>query len=203
MSRKPTPPTNAGRRFEPTVLSPDEVNRLLAAIPARSSSGARLRALVGVLYGAGLRLQEALDLLPSDVKGCQITVRNGKGGRRRVVAIDQKSCALLDTWLERRESLGLNGRQPIFSTFSVDALGKPWDPREARRSLDKAGSRAGLERVHPHGLRHSHAVRVAGGGDVRVVQRQLGHASLATTTRYLDHLTADDLVDALDALGEW
>lgn len=197
------PPTNKDARFQPTVLTPAEVNDLLGAIPARSHSGCRLRAMVAVLYGAGLRVQEALDLRPSDVKGCQITVRSGKGGKRRVVAIDSKSCDLLNVWLERRARLGLTGRQPIFATYSEGTLGKPWDQREVRRSLARAGATAGIERVHPHGLRHSHAVRVAKTGDVRVVQRQLGHESLDTTTRYLNHLTADDLVEAVNALGEW
>lgn len=198
------PPTNQGREFEPGVLDPGQVNALLDAVPARSHSGCRLRAMVAVLFGAGLRVQEALDLRPGDVKGCQITVRRGKGGRRRVVAIDSKSCDLLNVWLERRARLGLTGRQPVFAAYSAGSLGRPWDQREVRRSLARAAARAGIEgRVHPHGLRHSHAVRVARGGDVRVVQRQLGHASLDTTTRYLDHLTADDLVEAVDALGEW
>lgn len=201
-----SPPTNRGRRFDPEPLTEAEVRALVDAVPTRSSSGLRLRALVAVMYGAGLRVQEALDLRPADLDpdACQLTVRRGKGGRRRVVSIDRGSCALLGAWLERRRSLGLTGRHAVFAAYSAGALGAPLDQRYVRRALARAGDRAGIEkRVHPHGLRHSHAVRLARGGRLEAVQKQLGHARLDTTATYVSHLSAADLVDYVDSLGDW
>jgi integrase/recombinase XerD len=136
------------------------------------------------------------------VRVLQVHVRQGKGDKDRLVAIDPASSALLDVWMERRAALGLDGRAPIFCGFGT-RLGDRWDPREVRRALARVGALVGLERLHPHSLRHSHAVRAASTGDVRVAQRQLGHASLSTTTRYLDHLDASDLAEALASLGDW
>lgn len=198
------PPTNKGRTFDPTALTPTEVAALIGAVSTRSASGIRLRAMVAVMFGAGLRVQEMLDLRPSDVDDCQITVRSGKGGKRRVVSIDRQSCGLLTTWMERRRALGLTGRHPVFAAYSTGTVGSPLDQRYVRRALAKAAVKAGIEkRVHPHGLRHSHAVRLAKGGRLDAVQKQLGHASLKTTTTYLDHLSAHDLVEYVDGLGDW
>ena len=200
------PPTNKGKEFAPEPLTEAEVRDLLDAIPTRSASGLRLRALIAVMFGAGLRVQETLDLRPSDLNpdACQITVRKGKGGKRRVVSIDRGSCSLLNAWLERRRALGLTGRHPVFAAYSAGALGTPLDQRYVRRALARAADRAGIEkRVHPHGLRHSHAVRLAKGGRLEVVQRQLGHARLDTTATYVGHLSAADLVDYVDSLGDW
>ncbi|WP_281966297.1 tyrosine-type recombinase/integrase [Serinicoccus marinus] len=201
-----TPPTNKGRTFAPEPLTEAEARDLLGAIPTRSASGLRLRALVAVMFGAGLRVQEALDLRPTDVDNdaCQVTVRSGKGGRRRVVSIDRGSCAMLAAWLERRRALGLTGRHPVFAAYSAGTLGRPLDQRYVRRALARAGERAGIaKRVHPHGLRHSHAARLARGGRVDLVQKQLGHARLDTTATYLSGLSATDLVEYVDSLGDW
>ncbi|MDF8266095.1 tyrosine-type recombinase/integrase [Luteipulveratus flavus] len=182
------PPTNKGATFAPTVLTPVQVSAVLAACSTRSSSGVRLRGLIAAMYGAGLRVQEALDLRPADldVTGCQVTVRAGKGGRRRVVSIDPQSCALLSTWLERRRALGLTGRYPVFAAYSAGVVGTPLDQRYVRRALAKAAVRAGIEqRVHPHALRHSHAARPAKGGRIDLVSKQLGRARLDTTQTYL------------------
>lgn len=199
---KPTPPTGKGTTRPAVAYTDEQVRQVLDAIPRDSNTGMRLRALVAVLFGAGLRLGEALALRPADVQGSQVHVREGKGGKARTVGIDPASRDVLDVWLQRRAALGLTGREPIFCGFGT-RLGQPWDPREVRRALARVGDLAGVERLHPHGLRHSHAVRAARTGDVRVAQRQLGHASLATTTRYLDHLRADDLAEALASLGDW
>lgn len=200
----PTPPSHKGRHFAPVVLTPTEVRALIDATPATSASGIRLRALIAVLYGSGIRIGEALALVPADVRDGQLFVQHGKGTKRkgtkpRTVGLGSQASNLLDVWLERRKALGLNGRHPIFATYSSNAFGKAMQQRDVRHALQRAATRAGLDtRVHPHAFRHSHAFELARSRPMHVVQEQLGHSSLATTGAYLRHVSASDLSDAAD-----
>jgi integrase/recombinase XerD len=197
----PTPPTNKGRTFRPEPLTPGEVHQLLKQASNRSSSGVRIRALVGVLYGSGIRIGEALALRPKDVSTseCYVRVLEGKGGDYRVVGLDPQSCRLLDQWLERRAALGLNGRHPVFATYTTGNVGRPLSQIYVRRSLGRLGEKAGIEkRVHPHGLRHSLAFALAQEGvPTHQIQAQLGHKSLAVTDRYVRHLNPTDVIDVM------
>jgi site-specific recombinase XerD len=175
---------------------------LLRACSARAPTGIRNRALIAVLYRGGLRISEALALLPKDVDPSQgtLTVLHGKGDRRRTVGMDPAAFALLERWLDRRNTLGLSGRRPIFCTLA----GEPLDSSYVRRLLPRLAAKAGVDkRVHPHGLRHAHAAELAAEGvPVNVVQQQLGHGSLATTDRYLRHIAPAERVAAMRA-REW
>src|SRR3954454_15855869 len=92
--------STAGRRFPPQVLTPVEVAALLEACPS-SPIGVRNRALITVLYRAGLRVSEALSLQIDDLRLDlpAITVREGKGRRSRVVGIDRDACGTVERWL--------------------------------------------------------------------------------------------------------
>lgn len=201
-----TPPTNKGLRFPAEPLTRSETARLLAAVPTRSTSGLRLRALIAVMYGAGLRVQEALDLMPRDVEACTVRVRDGKGGKTMTVSIDPASFDLLGRWMDRRATLGLNGRQPVFSTYSANAFGLPMDQRYVRATLARFGVKAGIEkRVHPHGLRHSLAFQLyLDAVPLNEIRRQLRHSSLAGTQHYIDHLCpSTDLAVVMAARPDW
>ncbi|MGH8899818.1 MAG: tyrosine-type recombinase/integrase [Egibacteraceae bacterium] len=111
-----------------------------------------------------------------------IRIRHGKGGRTRTVDIDPSSCAIVQRWLDLRRRRGM--RSPaLFCTLG----GRPLQPRCVRAMLSRYATRAGVDkRVHPHGLRHTHAGELAAEGvPVNVIQAQLGHASLKTTSVYL------------------
>jgi hypothetical protein len=84
----------------------------------------------------------------------------------------------------------LTGRTPLFCVISRPSVGAPMHSAYIRNKLKDLAARAGIEkRVHPHGLRHSHAFELAGERvDLRVIQEQLGHTALATTARYVNHL---------------
>ncbi|WP_051425666.1 tyrosine-type recombinase/integrase [Jiangella gansuensis] len=198
-----TPPSNKGMRFPPEPLTRAEVGALLGAASRRSNSGVRLRALVATLYGSGLRISEALALLPKDVDldAGTVRVRNGKGGKSRLVGIDPYSASLIQAWLDRRAQLGLTHRHPVFASYSKGHVGDLMSPRYVRAALAKLGMKAGIaKRVHPHGLRHSLAFDMAETGTpVHSIQRQLGHASLAITSRYVDHLRPTDVVQTMRA----
>ncbi len=194
-------PANKDRRLPAELLSPDEVRALLRACSSRAPTGIRNRALIAVLYRGGLRISEALALLPKDVDVAgTLTVLHGKGDRRRTVGMDPAAFALLERWLDRRRAIGLSGRRPVFCTLA----GEPLDTSYVRRLLPRLARKAGVEkRVHPHGLRHAHAAELAAEGvPVNVVQQQLGHGSLATTDRYLRHIAPAERVAAMRA-REW
>jgi integrase/recombinase XerD len=195
------PPSNRGRHFAPEPLTPAEVIQLIGSASNRSASGIRLRAIVGVLYGSGVRLAEALALEPRDVdtQAGTIRVREGKGRKTRLVGIDPRGSALLDRWLDKRKTLGLNARHPIFATYEVGKVGKQLDPRYVRLALARLGRKAGItKRVHPHGLRHSLAFDMAQSGiPTHKIKDQLGHESLAVTDRYVNHLMPADVVEVM------
>ncbi len=194
-SRRPKP----RRRLPPEVLSPDEVNALIAACKGDSYTAIRNRALIGVLYRSGLRIAEALSLYPKDVdpERSSIRVLRGKGGKSRTVGIDAGGLALLAPWLERRVRMGFNGVQPLFCS----AWGHPLATGYIRRLLPTLAHRAGIaKRVHAHGLRHTHAAELREEGvDIGVISKQLGHSDISTTARYLDHIAPWAVVDAMRA----
>jgi site-specific recombinase XerD len=188
---------NKGRTFPPEVLTEDEVKSLIRACSNRAPTGIRNRALITVMYRAGLRLSEALALKPKDVdpEAGTITILHGKGDRRRVVGLDPGSMAIVLRWIDQRPSLGLPARSPVFCTLK----GRPLHPSYVRTLLHRLGDKTGIDkRVHPHALRHSMAFDLMWEGcPVPLIQAQLGHASLATTQRYLDHLAPKELVDTM------
>lgn len=164
------------RRTLPTVLSLDQVNALLGAIRV-----ARYQAVAMVLYGAGLRIAEALALEVTDIDGARgvIRVRHGKGDRPREAKL---SPALYD-WLRQYWS---RERPPVPYLFASRKTGKPPMPDTIRKVLAQAAKAAWIgKRVTPHVLRHSFATHLLEQGtDVRVVSALLGHASLLSTARY-------------------
>lgn len=190
-------PGNAGKRYPAEILTPEEARALVRACSSRAATGLRNRALIVCLYRGGLRIAEALALFPKDVDAAlgTITVLHGKGDRRRTVGLDPGAFAILACWLERRHTVGLTGRQPLFCTLQ----GRPLKPSYVRTLLPRVAKKAGIEkRVHPHGLRHTHAAELAAEGKpVNLIQAQLGHASLATTDRYLRHIAPRELVETM------
>jgi site-specific recombinase XerD len=184
-------PANKGRKFPPEPLKPREVLALVDAC-GRGAAGKRDRALIVTLWRSGLRVSEALALYPKDVdlEDGEIAVLHGKGDRDRVVCIDAMACAVIGAWMDERRRMGLGGRVPLFCVISRPSVGAPMHSAYIRNKLKDLAARAGIEkRVHPHGLRHTHAFELAGEHvDLRVIQEQLGHTELATTARYVNHL---------------
>lgn len=151
----------------------------------------------------GLRISEALALYPKDVdrKAGTVRVLWGKGGRARTVGLDPEAFAMIERWLDTRAKRGVNGRCRLFCTLD----GKPIDSSYVRRLLPRLAAKAGIEkRVHAHGLRHTHAAELAREGfPVNVIQAQLGHSSLATTSRYLAHIAPQELIEAIQKRPAW
>lgn len=196
---QPEPPRRRKpkRRFPPEVLADAEVRLLMDACGTRTVTDTRNRALLAVLYRAGLRINEALCLRPVDVDPAagMIRVMFGKGGTSRTVGIDPGGMAVIAEWVAVRATLGLPPRASLFCT----KYGTPVTAASVRRLLPALAAKAGIvKRVHAHGLRHTHAAQLRSEGvDIGIISKQLGHVSITTTARYLDHIAPMAVVEVM------
>ncbi len=188
-----TPPK---RTYPPEPLDHEELIALLEACGS-DLLGLRDRALVAVMYRAGLRVSEALALQPKDIDHARRAVRvlRGKGGRSRTVGLDAGAMEIVHEWMKARRGHGIADGAPLICTRMGGAISAGY----ARRLLAGLGRRAGIaKRVHPHGLRHTHAAELrAEGIDIGIISKQLGHRSIATTVRYLDHIAPWAVVETI------
>ena len=169
----------------PRTLSPGEAERLIEAAAGTTPRSLRDRALVELLYGAGLRVSEAVGLDRAAVDLERRLVRCiGKGSKERVVPIGREAVDSLRRYLARgRPYLDRRHRPELFLNAHGGALTRAGAFLILRRLAEAAGLEPG--RVHPHLLRHSFATHLLeGGADLRSVQEMLGHADLSTTERY-------------------
>jgi len=186
----------------PETLGVEEVAALLDAPDAHEPAGMRDRALLELLYAAGLRVSEAVNLDRQDIQLDAGFVRViGKGDKERLVPVGDVAVEAIERYLDavrvpwlaaaRQHGVVLDHERrggPLFVSVRGRRLGR----MEAWRSVQRAAIRAGLSaRVTPHTLRHSFATHLLeGGADLRVVQELLGHASITTTQLYT-HLTGE------------
>jgi integrase/recombinase XerD len=169
----------------PKTLSPGEAERLIDAASGVAPRALRDRALVELLYGAGLRVSEAVGLQRGAVDLDDRLVRVvGKGGKERIVPIGRQAAEALRRYAARgRPYLDRRHRPELFLNAKGGALTRSGAFLILRRLAAKAGLEP--ERVHPHLLRHSFATHLLeNGADLRSVQEMLGHADLSTTELY-------------------
>ncbi len=164
----------------PKVISKQDAQKLLAVPNVKCPTGLRNRVMLDVMYRAGLRVSEVVKLKPGNIRweSGEIEVRDGKGGKDRVVPVDHETLDWLRQWEDKRPK---NGR--FFSTLQ----GKPLDARYIRQVVDRCADKAGLDRklVSPHVFRHSFATeKLDEGFTLREVQELLGHANVSTTQIY-------------------
>ncbi len=169
----------------PRSLTPGEVERLIEAANGVHPRNLRDRALVELLYGAGLRVSEAVGLERGSVDLEERIVRCvGKGDKERLVPLGREAVEAVRRYLSRgRPYLDRRHRPELFLNAQGGALTRAGAFFVLRRVALKAGLDPG--RVHPHLLRHSFATHLLeGGADLRSVQEMLGHADLGTTEIY-------------------
>ncbi len=205
----PRPP-----RLLPETLTVEETERLLEAAGGdgpmatvcratsrpRTPHALRDRALLELLYAAGLRISEAIGLDREDlsVDGAFVRVI-GKGDKERLVPVGDIALDWLGRWMAgpRVTLLALGQAAPARGgPLFLGDRGRRLARQQAWAAVKRAAARAGLaERVSPHTLRHSFATHLLeGGADLRVVQELLGHASISTTQLYT-HLTGERIRD--------
>jgi site-specific recombinase XerD len=165
--------TLAPRRPRRLPVAPKsrEVDEMLSALEGDGPLALRNRALVELVYSAGLRSREAVDLDLADVDFEQESVRvRGKGGKERAVPLGEEAAWWLARYLHDARPKLANGG----GAFFVSARGRRLDTSTLRRLVP-----------HPHRLRHAFATHLLeGGADLRVIQELLGHSSLSTTQVY-------------------
>lgn len=189
-------PRNKGLQYPPGPPRAEEIV-LVMRQAGHDRHGLRIRALIAVLWRGGLRISEALALNETDIdeRHGSLLIRHGKGDKRREAGMDQfgftvggpvdrprvnatRRVVLRDRWIDPRTTLGGH--------------------RRARRAT-RTGRRSGRSAsVRPHQLRHAHSVELAREGvAVNIIQRQLGHTDLGTTSTYLQGIDPSEIIDAV------
>lgn len=185
----------------PKVLSRDEVDRLIAAAGTRDGGeGVRLACMVELIYASGLRISELTALpLAALARDPAYLIITGKGGKDRLAPLNLAARAAVKAWLEVRKDFLPKGDKANPWLFPSRGKAGRLTPRRFAQLLDEAAADAGIDpaRVSPHVLRHAFATHLLeGGADLRVVQKLLGHADIATTQIYT-HVASDRLAEVV------
>ena len=179
----------------PDVLSVEEIKKLLDTPDPKTPLGARDAAMIELLYAAGLRVSELVNLKLQDINLEAGFVRVfGKGSKERVVPIGFYAKQAAAHYLETSRKLLL--KNLISAYFFVARAGKPMTRQGFWKLLRRYALKSGLQKkITPHSLRHSFATHLLeGGADLRAVQVLLGHVDISTTQIYT-HVTRDHLKD--------
>ncbi len=188
-----------GQRL-PVALPVEDVTRIIEQPAEPDARQLRDRAVLEVLYGAGLRVSECVRLDLSHLRwdGDRLVVRvvSGKGGKDRIVPLGRAAAAALRAYLAEREAL-VRPRSPAEAVFLGNRGGRLSD-RQVRYLVARRSREQARAQISPHGMRHSFATHLLESGcDLRAIQSMLGHASLSTTQRYT-HLSLGKLIDVYE-----
>ena len=182
----------------PKTLDVDQMTALLDLTPSDTFVACRDRAMMELFYSSGLRLAElaALDMRDIDFGQQLVQVKEGKGGKDRLLPMGGKAIEAIKAWLDKREQQGLIMPAPLFITQQGRRLGV----RSIQQRLALWGKKHGLsQHVHPHRLRHAFASHMLeSSGDLRAVQELLGHADISTTQIYT-HVDFQHLAKVYDS----
>lgn len=170
----------------PEVLSIEEIDSMIAAIPADKDESLRNHAIIETLYGSGLRVSELIDARISrlDLQEGLILVE-GKGSKQRIVPLSPVAISLIADYLLQRQLIDVKpeGNDILF----LNRRGRPLTRQMIFIMIRDLAALAGIRKsVSPHTLRHSFATHLLeGGANLRAIQEMLGHESISTTELYL------------------
>ena len=194
--RKTFTPANKGKKYPPETFTREEIDLVLKQCSRRAPTGIRNRALFVLLWRGGLRISEALALMPKDIDVIKGTIRilHGKGDKARVVGIDEQACEMVAKWLAVRKTKALKNSSPLLCTLKGTQIHSSY----VRSLCSRIRMKTGLDkRIHAHGFRHTHSYELhfEEGTPVKVIQEQLGHSRLDTTATYLDHISPKERIE--------
>lgn len=196
IKRHPTEDLDTPQRFAylPQFLTEDEINQLLAAPDIATEAGVRDRALLEVMYAAGLRVSELVSLKQSDVDvQAGLLVCHGKGSKERRVPLGKSAIQ----WVQRYNIIRSRYGKPSLPQLFVNGA-KPITRQFAWSMIKRYAKKAGVKDISPHTLRHSFATHLLQhGADSRSVQALLGHSDISTTQIYT-HITDRHLRNSYD-----
>lgn len=186
------------------ALTPIEVERLFKVCSGRSPLDIRNKAILSIFLDTGLRISELAGLTLDDIDMDQgsLLIRNGKGGKQRIVHIGTKAHKILWKYITIH-------RRSYSRRLFTNRNNEPLEVIGIKILVKRLGDKAKVK-VHPHKLRHTFAISyLRAGGDVFSLQYILGHSTLQMTQRYLQSLNAEDAINAhkkfspLDNLKKW
>jgi len=186
----------------PKVLSRAEVDAIIAAAGARDGGqGLRLACMIELAYASGLRISELTALpLAALARDPAYLIVKGKGGKERLAPLNEAARAAVRAYLEARKDFLPKGDAANPWLFPSRSKAGRLTPRRFAQLLDEAAADAGIDpaRVSPHVLRHAFATHLLeGGADLRIVQKLLGHADIATTQIYT-HVAGERLREVVE-----
>jgi len=182
----------------PTILEPEEAQKLLKQPNKRYPTGLRNKAIMSLMLYCGLRLSEVTNLKPGSInltKG-KLRVVSGKGNKDRDLAIPDYLIDLLDGWRKKR---------PAGDYFFSTLEGKKLSDRYIQQMVGRYARKAGInnKKVSPHTLRHSYATQYyKQTKDIETLRRILGHTDIGTTTIYIT-LANKDIEEAINGFKEF
>lgn len=186
-----------GRKL-PTVLSVDEVEAILEAIPMNGVNATRDRAIIELLYACGLRVSEVCTLKRSLLRLNEgYLIVTGKGNKQRLVPVHKSAIKFVELYLEyERPHLPCTPQHT--DTVFLSNRGRALSRQSVFLKLKQFSAAAGIRKnISPHTLRHSFATHLMeGGADLRIVQQLLGHESITTTEIYT-HISAQKMSEEI------
>ena len=196
IKHQPTEDLDTPQKFSylPKFLTEDEIDLLFSTPDVTTKEGVRDRAMLELMYAAGLRVSELVSLKQGEVDvHTGVVVCHGKGSKERRVPIGKSAIH----WLQRYDSIKAGSGEPAYPNLFLER-GKPLTRQFAWATIKKHAAKIGLKNVSPHTLRHSFATHLLQhGADSRSVQALLGHSDISTTQIYT-HITDRHLRAAYD-----
>ncbi|MGM9969320.1 MAG: site-specific tyrosine recombinase XerD [Anaeroplasma sp.] len=181
----------------PTVLSQEEINRMISSIKGDEPLDLRNRAMIETLYAAGLRISELLSLTIQNIHLREkYLVVIGKGNKERMIPLGEMAVIALRKYIEKgRDKIAKTKSNLLFFNYKGEAMSR----QGFFKYIKKLASECGIEKeISPHTIRHSFATHLLEGGtDLRIVQEMLGHEDISTTQIYT-HIDKSKLKNMYD-----
>lgn len=173
----------------PEIIDRQEADRLFKQINKRYIRGKRFYAICKLMLNTGVRVAELCNLKTKDIDitGQVLKVKNGKGGRDRLIPFKEDIISCLEDWINEKTIRGIESKY-LFCSYSKGQEGKKLIPRYIQIALKQYGKKAGIEKeLHPHTLRHSYATAIyQTDHNLEGLRMLLGHSNIQTTQIYIN-----------------